>query len=180
MHLIRYLDPAFPEKGQGQSLTSPFNKTPDPLAWRACEQLQAWLEEQTDIKHDFKAVDGGKMFGVLVVKDQQGRVGYLSAFSGMLAGRWRLPGFVPPVFDQTERDRFLPAGEEQLAQYTADINDLSDCRERRSLQIKLEALREQRDLELQTMKSIHTFLHGSTLVLVTNQTYTKNPLSLKM
>ena len=155
MSLIRPLNPAQAWCKLPKQMTSPFNKTPDPLAWRACEQLQAWLSEQSEITHDVTADDGGKMFGVLVVKDKNDRIGYLAAFSGMLAGRWQLPGFVPPVFDQNERDAFLPQGEEKLASYSADIHTLSNCVERRNLQIQYEALSEQRDIELQAMKGLH-------------------------
>lgn len=43
------------------------------------------------------------MFGVLVVRYADGRLGALKAFSGQLDGRWRVPGFAPPVFDEAVR-----------------------------------------------------------------------------
>jgi tRNA pseudouridine32 synthase/23S rRNA pseudouridine746 synthase len=55
------------------------------------------------------------MFGVLVVADPHGALGYLAGFSGMLAGRWRIDGFVPPLFDEGVRDAFWPSGEAELA-----------------------------------------------------------------
>lgn len=55
------------------------------------------------------------MFGVLVVRDRQGRIGYLQGFSGMLDGSWFVDGFVPPTFDLVARDAFWPAGEADLA-----------------------------------------------------------------
>ncbi|HCF59932.1 MAG TPA: RNA pseudouridine synthase, partial [Myxococcales bacterium] len=58
--------------------------------------------------------DGGKMFGVLVVQGPNGEVGFLRAFSGMLAGRWDVEGFVGPLFDREARDSFEPAGEAQV------------------------------------------------------------------
>lgn len=57
------------------------------------------------------APGGGKMFGVLVVEGGE----VLHAFSGMLGGRWVVPGFAPPVFDLAARDAFWPAGEAELA-----------------------------------------------------------------
>ena len=57
---------------------------------------------------------GGTMFGVLVVAAPDGRVGYLSAFSGMLGGRWQVEGFAPPLFDLSAFEKFWPAGEEEL------------------------------------------------------------------
>ena len=64
---------------------------------------------------------GGKMFGVLVVADADGRVGWLRAFSGMLRGAWFVDGFAPPLFDPADRDRFWPAGEAALAADTAAV-----------------------------------------------------------
>ncbi len=47
------------------------------------------------------------MFGVLVVQDTEGKPGYLSAFSGKLAGSNHHPGFVPPVFDMLAENSFF-------------------------------------------------------------------------
>ena len=46
------------------------------------------------------------MFGVLVVADAAGRVGWLRAFSGMLRGAWFVDGFAPPLFDPAARAAF--------------------------------------------------------------------------
>lgn len=86
---------------------------PHPLARRAAEGLQRRLREGLpDIDLQKLARPGeGKMFGVLAVLEASGRAGYLSAFSGMLDGRWEVEGFVPPVFDTAARDAFWPACE---------------------------------------------------------------------
>ncbi len=65
---------------------------PPPIARRAVERLRLQLSA-------FDLSAGGKMFGVLVVRDRDGRVGSLQAFSGMLDGRWEVEGFVPPLFE---------------------------------------------------------------------------------
>jgi len=39
----------------------------------------------------------GKMFGVLIVKSQDGQIGVLRAFSGLLNGQNVVPGWVPPI-----------------------------------------------------------------------------------
>lgn len=67
----------------------------------------------------------GKMFGVLVVEDRDGRIGFLRAFSGMLDGRWDVPGFVPPVFDAPARAAFWPAGEAELATIATQLDELA-------------------------------------------------------
>ena len=56
----------------------------------------------------------GKMFGVLVVRLAHGRTGYLSAFSGTLAGQWCVDGFVPPVFGLQEHRDILNQAERSI------------------------------------------------------------------
>ncbi|RKH11507.1 RluA family pseudouridine synthase [Corallococcus sp. CA047B] len=95
-------------------LASPFAPgPPGPLARKAAEALQQRLRRER-----WEALEqpgGGKMFGVLVVAEPGGRVGFLSAFSGMLGGAWNVEGFVPPLFDPVAREAFWPAGEAELA-----------------------------------------------------------------
>jgi tRNA pseudouridine32 synthase/23S rRNA pseudouridine746 synthase len=113
---------------------SPFAAQPHPLAQHACHDLQQRLASTSgrDL-HPFTADDGGKMFGVLVVRDRDRRVAYLSGFSGMLGGRWQVAGFVPPVFDLERRSRVLPAGEAALDTLTQRIAALMDSPERHEL-----------------------------------------------
>jgi len=95
------------------------------------------------------------MFGVLVVRDAGGRIGYLSAFSGMLAGEWCLPGFVPPIFDPQVLDEFLPDGEARLYEYEKQLDELQCCPERMELNQQLELLQQQRDAELSLLLASH-------------------------
>jgi tRNA pseudouridine32 synthase/23S rRNA pseudouridine746 synthase len=90
-------------------MPSPFATEPHPIARRAVEGLVSRLPIDSE----------GKMFGVLVVRAPDGRIGYSCAFSGMLGGRWHVDGFAPPVFDARERDAFWPAGEAELARLEA-------------------------------------------------------------
>ncbi len=138
-----------------QQFPSPFNNTPHALAKKASEQLQAQLKNQFDCPHDFNAPEGGKMFGVLVVRDQDERIGFLSGFSGMLAGKWQWSGFVPPIFDQIERNMFLPAGEAKLADYTHQIVALQNSAEYFEAQTNLKYLEQERDAALLDLKMAH-------------------------
>ena len=96
---------------------NPFGNTPHPLARQAAAQMQETLLSPTDWEHDFDAVDGGKVFAVLVVRKKNNQIGFLSAFAGMLAGQWTLPGFVPPIFDGPERAQLFSAGGMLLSSY---------------------------------------------------------------
>ncbi len=60
--------------------TFPFFYQPHPLAIAASDQLQQWLSGEGRSLHDFD--NDGKMFGVLVVRDAQGELGFLAAYSG--------------------------------------------------------------------------------------------------
>ncbi|MBK9071404.1 MAG: RluA family pseudouridine synthase [Myxococcales bacterium] len=95
---------------------------PHPLAIRAAAQLRAWLATarlgDDALATTLGAPGGGKMFGVLVVRDAAGDVGYLQAFSGMLVRRWHVEGFAPPVFDDAARAAVWTSGEAQLAALT--------------------------------------------------------------
>lgn len=107
----------------------PFFYQPKKLARLAAEDLQKALKEN-DFQHNFginnKERNGaiGKMFGVLVVQNKQGKIGYLKAFSGKLADRNDQPGFVPPVFDILEKDGFFKREEAKINEINARIEQI--------------------------------------------------------
>ena len=76
--------------------TCPFCYEPHPLALMAVEQVKQYVASRADWADE---MDAGKMLGVLVAQDGEGRLGYLAAFSGNLAGSVRHDFFVPPVYD---------------------------------------------------------------------------------
>jgi tRNA pseudouridine32 synthase/23S rRNA pseudouridine746 synthase len=120
--MLAYFDPE-PARGELPArFPSPFADAPHPIARRAAEELAGSLRSLGaggPAGWDLDAPGGGKMFGVLVVEDRAGRIGYLRAFSGMLGGRWDVPGFAPPAFDAAARAAFWPAGEAGLGELAA-------------------------------------------------------------
>ena len=113
-----------------ERFTFPFYYQPHPLCLLAVEQLQEYLETQSDWQHNFGFSGSaetalGKMFGILLVQNQQGEVGYLSAFSGKIADGHQLAHFVPPVFDMLEPDGFFRKGQDELSQITEQIKQLA-------------------------------------------------------
>ncbi|MDB4335126.1 pseudouridine synthase [bacterium] len=113
-----------------QKFTYPFNYEPHPLSKIAAKELQDHLINQTEWKHDFGIdhfVEGsniGKMFGVLVVQDKSGQIGYLSAFSGKLAGSNLHNKFVPPIYDLLNKDGFFKKEENNISQINEQIKSL--------------------------------------------------------
>jgi tRNA pseudouridine32 synthase/23S rRNA pseudouridine746 synthase len=136
-----------PFENQTQSLklperfTFPFYYDVHPLAQKAAELLQIRLENE-DFGHDFgigrleRNGAIGKMFGVLVVQDQQGTLGYLSAFSGKLGNSNEHHGFVPPVFDLLEVNSFFRREELQINEITIRIAKLEASKELEALEIE--------------------------------------------
>ena len=112
--------------------TYPFYYRPHPLALAAAADLQDHLLTQRKWAYDFglaseRPTGGrGKMFGVLVVKNLDGELGYLAAYSGKLAESNHLPGFVPPVFDLLDPDGFYKVGEIKVHELTLRIEALRE------------------------------------------------------
>lgn len=116
-----------------EAFTYPFCYTPHPLCIQAAAEVQAYLNSREDWQEELAK---GKMFGVLVAEDNQGTLGYLSAFSGILAGSNRHPFFVPPVYDLLQPHGFFKTEEQQISLLNADIQArtsspayLQDCQE---------------------------------------------------
>jgi len=105
---------------------------PHPLCLLAANDLQQYLKTQDEWQHNFGLTDSeegaiiGKMFGVLVVKNQQNEVGYLAAFSGKLAGGNHHTKFVPPIFDSLTNNSFLNNGMEELTRINYKIKQLEE------------------------------------------------------
>ena len=103
-----------------KSFDYPFYYKPHPIAELACQELQDYLENQTDFEHNFGLNESerenaiGKMFGVLICKNTSGKIGYIAAFSGKLANTNQHRYFVPPVFDMLNKDGFFLQQEERL------------------------------------------------------------------
>lgn len=113
-----------------KQFTYPFYYEPHALSILAAEQVQHYLKNQTDFEHNFgldQSKTGfviGKMFGVLVVKNKAGQLGYLAAFSGKLADSNYINGFVPPIYDTLNQEGFYKQGEAILNQINQQIKHL--------------------------------------------------------
>jgi len=144
-----------------QRFTFPFYYEPHPLALLAAKEVQEYLLTQTDIGHDFglngnKGEDVvGKMFGVLVVKDSAGRVGYLSAFSGKLGDSNYHALFVPPVFDRLAEDGFFRPEEAVIDEINAQIKELIESREYNEAKSQLAEITERSQQEIAAMRQQH-------------------------
>jgi len=122
-----------------EKFTFPFCYTPHPLCVSAAEEVQDYLARQDGWQEELAQ---GKMFGVLVVETEKGEIGYLAAFSGILAGKSVHPFFVPPVYDLQQPQGFFKAEEEQISHINARIAQLETDAEYTKLLCQLTALQQ--------------------------------------
>ena len=141
-----------------EKFTFPFYYEPHPLSVIATHELQNYLETQNDFQHNFGLNENqerlviGKMFGVLVVQNQNNELGFLWAFSGKLAERNQHPFFVPTVFDMLTADSFFKKEETLLNQYNREIELLENNPDYLNAIKQLEQTKLQADKEIQTQK----------------------------
>lgn len=108
--------------------TFPFYYEPSLIAKIAAKELQEYLENQTDFEHNFGLNETqtdlpiGKMFGVLVVKNEKNEIGYLAAFSGKLADKSLPKKFVPPVFNMRTEGSFYIKGELEIDEINRQLS----------------------------------------------------------
>ena len=106
-----------------ERFTYPFCYTPHPLCVMAAEEVQNHLSKQSDWQEELSQ---GKMFGVLIVQTEDGSIGYLTAFSGILAGKNIHPYFVPPVYDLLQPQGFFKIEEENISAINRRIHRLEE------------------------------------------------------
>lgn len=134
-----------------EQFTYPFFYQPHPLTEAAAKELQSFLLKGT-LVHNFgmgaheSLIEQGKMFGVLVVNDSSGNLGWLAAYSGKLSEEPQ-GYFVPPVADIHAAQSFYKKGEAELNDMSAAIAALEQDSKRKAqkkaLQDRLDEINEQ-------------------------------------
>jgi len=153
-----FLDESVNEIPLPERFTFPFYYDPHPLTKIAAAELQHYLETQTHLDHNFglsadkDGVADGKMFGVLVVHDTEGRLGYLSAFSGKLAGSNHHPGFVPPVFDMLDENGFFIKEIVSIDAVSARIKEIEKDKNYQQLKQNIEKLSTRSQQEISALR----------------------------
>ncbi|WP_035842853.1 hypothetical protein [Crocinitomix catalasitica] len=115
------------------ALNDPFETTIPKICEIAANELQNYLLQQQDNwMHNFGTAEEvnkkgpikGKMFGVLVVKNEFGELGYLSTYSGKIADVESPQIFVPSLFDITTNDNFITKGMRKITEMNNEIKKL--------------------------------------------------------
>lgn len=123
-----------------EQFTFPFYYTPNPLCILAANEVQTYLQSRTDW-HD--ELQKGKMFGVLVVRNRQKEMGFIAAFSGILAGSNHHDYFVPPVYDLLNPDGYFKEEEERISALNQEIVSMESESSFMLLQTRLAELKDE-------------------------------------
>ena len=130
--MIEILHPLHCDAEPPHQFTYPFCYEPHPLCIAAAKEVQRYIEE-SGVWKDEKGP--GKMFGVLCVREKgkgkseksEGKsenIGFLAAYSGLLAGRNDWGYFVPPVFDAQQPDGHFKTEERAISALNKEIDAL--------------------------------------------------------
>lgn len=141
-----------------EKLNFPFYYEPHPLATAAVSEIQQKIIPNTNWQHDFGDINPdkpkalGKMFGVLVVQNPKGEIGYLAGFSGKIGDSNQFPGFVPPIFDLLEAEGHFKEEESKINAMNREIEELESSEELQSLQNQIRLTEEKFEADVQSIK----------------------------
>ena len=132
-----------------KEFNNPFHYQPHPLCVIAAESVQKYLESRTDWNEEWKK---GKMFGVLIVENEEGETGFLAAFSGILAGNYLHEYFVPPIYNLQLASGFFKPEEEQISKINQSIHLLETSDEYLKSLADMESLEREANYALDEFK----------------------------
>lgn len=131
--------------------TYPFCYKPHAVCITAAGQLIAHIEGDERL---LSAAKQGKMFGVLVVKDNDGQLGFLAAYSGTTNFDFDNSYFVPPVFDYLQEDGFFKIGEREITAINHRIDEAEKNPELERLKKQTETLRTTASEEIEAYRRL--------------------------
>lgn len=120
--------------------TYPFCYKPHPLVEEAAVQVRQYIENRVDWKDE---IGQGKMFGVMVVGERDGGIGFIAAYSGNILGRNDHPYFVPPVYDLLGPCSFFRKGEAEISAINGKIASIETSGDYLSLRRSLVSAKEE-------------------------------------
>lgn len=142
-----------------EKLNFPFYYDVHPLCEIATKEIQAYLENNLKLAHNFglnnqeHLLPIGKMFGVLVV-EYNGVLGYLAAYSGKLANSNSVDFFVPPVFDMLAHNGYFLEKEKELNELNNTIESLENASDFLILKQTLQTLQNSAANEIAHFKAV--------------------------
>lgn len=142
--LERYFQPLKSSHNlDGLKLNNPFEYRPTEVILEAqsllIDHINSLLINDKELRDELSR---GKMLGVMVVRCPSGRIGYLAAFSGCMAGRIEFDIFVPPIFGRGDECAEFEAEDRKIGELGATITKLTSSSEYRTAQERFERLRQ--------------------------------------
>lgn len=129
--------------------TDPFRYSPHPAVIKASELTMEMIGQRG--LHEIFAE--GKMLGVLIAADKDGRTGYLAGFSGNAGGMSTIDGFVPPIYDLLDPEGHFKIRESEITAINLEIDRLCNSPELSSLKEEMIISRQRRDQEISLQKA---------------------------
>lgn len=127
------------------TLNNPFGTYIPDIARVAAKEFQDYISnESKEWKHDFHH-QKGKMFGILVIQNENKTYSFLGTFSGKFPEKINKHKFTPSVFDDSTDDFFINKGMIELSEIGRQVEKSDNSSEIRSLKEK----RKQKSIALQ-------------------------------
>lgn len=134
-----------------ERMNNPFCYDPHPLCLEAAREVREYVSRHPEWHEEIQA---GKMFGVLICEDQEGRLGFLAAYSGQIAGREDWPWFVPAVFDYLQPDGYFKQEESCISAINQQVRHLENADAYLNLQAEYEQAKQQAEQEIADYKQL--------------------------
>lgn len=130
-----------------ERMNNPFFYKPHPLCIIAAQKIISYINSDTKWNDAFSQ---GKMLGVLIVKDNNGEIYYLAAYSGNLLFKEHNNFFVPPIYDLSHPLNFYKKEEEYITTLNKKILNIEEDPYLKSIQ----SMRLEKEIEMnQTLKA---------------------------
>ena len=107
-------------------LNNPFGTNIPEIAQIAANEFQEYISEQAKHWVYDLAIQKGKMFGVLVIQQEDNTFGYLGAASGSFEAQTWSYKMVPNVFIETHDDPFISIGLTAITEIGIRLKELKD------------------------------------------------------
>ena len=116
----------------------------------AAKEVQCYIATRPEWSEE---IARGKMFGVLVVEDSAGELGFLAAFSGNLDGQNVHEYFVPPIYDMLQPGDFFRRGEAEISAINHTIKERESSEEYQSAKAAFERAKGDAEHALSELKA---------------------------
>ena len=135
-----------------ERFTYPMHYVPHKLCKIAAGEVMNYVMNEPLWSDELMA---GKMLGVLVVKDFDGELGYLAAYSGNLAHTGEHDYFVPHIYNLLEPKGLFRTGEDEISEINRHIDRLEHLYEKKEIETLIETTIAKQENEIRELRKVH-------------------------